>query len=226
VGEAFFMSLSFHRHLTLFGGSFNPPHVGHAQAANGLLKNPGVGKLLVLPTYGNPMKPGVPAFEHRLQMAKLNFPEFEVTDFEGVHQTKSTFDLLSRANLIAGEQPVAFVIGTDQFENLASWVNFPTFLGLCDWIVMVRKPKKLDACETAIRAFEASGVLKSTRDPMEFEVRANGKVRSLRFVETDATEVSSTQIREKLALGKKTEITAYLKKDVLAYVERNSLYGT
>jgi nicotinate-nucleotide adenylyltransferase len=220
------MSLSFTHHLTLFGGSFNPPHLGHAQAALGLLQNPGVGKLVVLPTFGNPLKPGVTTFQHRFQMAKLNFPEFDVLDFENVEQTKSTFELLSRVNLLAGEQPVAFVIGTDQFQQLDAWINFPTFLGLCDWIVLVRKPSTLDSCETAIRKLDSSGILKATRDPLEFEMRVNGKTRSLRFVETNAIAVSSTQIREKLALGKKAELAPYLKKDVLEYVERNSLYGT
>ena len=220
------MSVSFTNHLVLFGGSFNPPHIGHAEAAQGLLKNPGVGKLIVLPTYGNAQKPGVPSFHHRYEMAKLNFPDFEVLNFEQTHQTTSTFQLLSCVQLLAGERPVAFIIGTDQLQNLKQWINFPNFMSLCDWIVLVRKPITLDVCADSIRSLEAAGILKSTRDPLEFEVRANSKVRFLRFVETNATQISSTQIRETLALGKKSDLAPYLKKDVLEYIERNSLYGT
>ena len=217
----------FQNHIALFGGSFNPPHLGHLVAARGLLQNPGVKKVLVLPSFGNPLKPeSSVSFEKRFEMAKLNFEELEVSSFEKVQMTNSTSELLSQIKLLTAEHPDAFIIGTDQFNSLASWVDFPNFLLLCDWIVLLRQPHPVDSCASAIRKYESLGILRSTRDPQTFEIKKGPHLRHLRLVETDAQEVSSTFIREQLALRKKDKIKHLLKPEVLDYIERNSLYGT
>jgi nicotinate-nucleotide adenylyltransferase len=220
------MNRFFQNHLVFFGGSFNPPHLGHQDAAQGLLKSPGVKKVLVMPSYGNPLKTHKTSFQDRFEMAKLNFPELDVSRFEEEQKTTSTFDLLSKANPISEGHPIAFAIGTDQFETLESWVNFPRVLSLADWLVLLRKPKTLDDCGSTLKKYESLGVLKATRDPYTFEIGNGAQMKTLHFVETEATNTSSTLIRENIALGRVEEVKKYLKSDVMNYIERNSLYGT
>jgi nicotinate-nucleotide adenylyltransferase len=221
------MSNDFQNHVVLFGGAFNPPHLGHVDAVRGLAKNPAARKVIVLPTFGNPLKPETTSFENRFEMAKLNFPQVEVSRFEADQKTTSTFDLLTRVNLLASDQPVAFVIGTDQLASLDQWVNFPQFLSMCDWLVLLRKPKTLEQCGPILQSLETRGVLKPTRDPFSFEICASqNKPRTLRIVPTDAANISSTEIREKIALGKNEEVKKFLNPEVQEYIERNRLYGT
>ena len=220
------MNFEFREHLAVFGGSFNPPHLGHLDAVDGILKNPGVKKVIIMPSYGNPLKPNITSFDERFEMAKLNFLGFEVSTFERDHQSASTFELLSKIQALAGEDRVAFAIGTDQFETFESWVNFPAVLSLSDWIVLLRKPQRLNDCGPTLQKFLSANILRPTRDPYRFEIGLGPSKRLLQFVETDAPDTSSTLIREKFALGKIQDIKKYLKSDVLNYIERKSLYGT
>ena len=218
------MSFSFESHVVLFGGSFNPPHLGHVAAIQGLFQNPKLNRLKVLPSHGSPLKGSVLPFEHRYQMAKLAFEKFaEVSRFEEEEKTEFTWQVLEK--LSQKHPKLAFVIGTDQLEQIDRWGRFPEVLSLSDWIVLLRKPKSLESIQPTLQKLVKEHVLTSTADPREFKIMRNGKTRMLAIVNTDAPAVSSTHIREKLTLGKKDEVISLLPPPVMAYIERNKLYG-
>src|SRR3954447_542478 len=75
----------------VFGGRFDPPHLGHREAVRGLFEYPGVRRVLIIPSASPPHKPTFAAAEDRVQMAQLNFkstatdsypPEVEVNLLE------------------------------------------------------------------------------------------------------------------------------------------------
>jgi nicotinate-nucleotide adenylyltransferase len=217
------MSTSFQHHLALFGGSFNPPHQGHAIAIEGLRENPGVKGTLVIPSYGTPLKRVAVSFEDRLEMARLAFSHLaEVSDIEGREKISCTWQLLERFQGLHGK--VAFVIGTDQFSSLRAWVRFPWVLTLADWIVLLRKPDGMDAVRQALSGFLAENLIAPTADPLEW--RVTGSHRVIRFAETRAPLASGTSIREWLESGNKGAAVNLLPKSVLEYIERKHLYGT
>ena len=217
------MSTSFDRHLALFGGSFNPPHRGHLEAIQGLKKNPGVGRVVVVPSRGTPLKTVTTSFEDRLEMARLAFENVaEISDLEGRKQLTFTWELLEQTRSLGENR--AFVIGTDQFLSFRSWNRFPEVLSLCDWIVLLRKPQGMDAVAALLRSFQGENLLQSTPDPREWRITGSGRV--VRFVETDAPEISSTKIRENFALGKPSENNAWIDSRVIEFIERKHLYGT
>ncbi len=221
------MSTSFGAHVALFGGSFNPPHLGHVHAVRGLKKNPGVGRVVVVPSRGTPLKTVDVAYEDRLEMAKLAFAsEADVSDIEGREQLTFTFELLERYRAIAPK--LAFVIGTDQFLGFRGWKRFPQVLSMCDWIVLLRKSADSAADLAAVTAMQAAlrdeGVLSTTKDPSEWRIA--GSERVMRFVETDAPEISSTRIRENFALNRSPENAAWIPRPVLEWIERKHIYGT
>lgn len=188
------MSFDFRESTALFGGSFHPPHLGHTQAVQGLFQNPGVRKVLILPSYGTPLKKVSITFDQRMEMAKLAFtllPHVEISDFEQKNQIQYTWQLLEK--LAPQLKNPAFVIGTDQFIKLDQWAKFPEVMGMCDWIVLLRKPTTLDTLKPVIQKWVQEQVLKTTEHDHEFI--AMGK--KLKFVPTDAIEVSSTRLREK-----------------------------
>lgn len=216
------MSFDFHESTALFGGSFHPPHLGHTQAIQGLLKNPGVKNVIVLPSYGTPLKKVPVSAEQRMEMARLAFAELPCTtisDFELKNKTEYTWQLLSQFS--SQVKNPAFVIGTDQFQKLDQWMNFPEVLGMCDWIVLLRKPVTLSALQPTIRKFVQSQVLKTTGNDHEFMVMG----KRLKFVETEAMEVSSTHLREQIALGDWESVQKKLAPAVKDYIRRNQIYG-
>lgn len=216
------MSFDFRETTALFGGSFHPPHLGHARAIEGLFQNPGVSKVVVLPSFGTPLKKVAVGFEHRMEMAKIAFehlPHTKVSDFEFRHQTQFTWQLLEK--YVPQLKNPAFVIGTDQFQKLNQWAKFPEVLGLCDWIILIRKPLTLDAIQESIQNLVDQHILRPTGNQDEFV--AQGK--RMKFVETDAPEVSSSMIREKIALNQWAEIEKWIDPNVKNYLLRNQIYG-
>lgn len=216
------MSIDFHESTAIFGGSFHPPHIGHLQAIQGLLKNPGVRRIMVLPSYGTPLKKVSVAFEQRMEMAKLAFqqlPSVEISDFENKNQTQYTWQVLEK--LVPQVKNPVFVIGTDQFLNLEKWSKFPEFLGMCDWIVLLRKPSSLASIQPAIRNLVQTQLLKPAGSDREFSVMG----KKMLFVETEAMEVSSTWLREKISLNEWGSVQSLIPNPVKDYILRNHIYG-
>ena len=210
-------------HTALFGGSFNPPHAGHVSAVRGLLKTPGVRRVKVVPSFGMPLKEASVSFEHRLAMTRVAFEGLaEVDGIEGEHRIGFTWQLLEA--LKGRGEPLAFVMGSDQLESLPRWSRFPDVLRLCDWIVLGRKPGGLDRAERAAATLVAGGILTRTEAPGVY--LTPGKGSSLRLCETEAPELSSTRIREFLALNQKESAGELLPPGILDFIERNKLYGT
>jgi nicotinate-nucleotide adenylyltransferase len=216
----------------VFGGSFNPPHSGHVEAVKGLLDRQalqGVSQVMILPSFGTPLKEVSVSFEQRFEMTRLAFEELKasdrihVSDFEAKEKTQFTWQVLE--GLRGQLKDAAFVIGTDQFEKLDQWARYPDLMGLCDWVVLLRKPRKLPELEQTIRKFTSQGWLQTTSNDSEYKIKVGTNMRKLVFIPTDAKESSSTNVRELIALGKKEELKTLIPERVYEYIERNQLYG-
>lgn len=232
--------------IAVFGGAFDPPHLGHLEALHGLLRNPGVREIRILPT-GNPaLKTAQTEAKHRLAMTRLNFKNarnpsgksIEVDDREVLRQNERpsyTFDTLlefrREMGIGAGEvAPLAFIIGADQVAKLDQWYRFPEILGLCHWIGLERAPEGADEMHAATDRLKTLGALESYGSDRLFRTRpGSGPATTFQCVQTPARAVSSTEIRRQFALGvteKEAEKTLNLAPDVESYLKANRLYGT
>ena len=230
----------------VFGGTFDPPHLGHREAVAGLFRNPGVRRVLVIPSATPPQKPQAIASEHRVAMAKICFSEHlaslrnsaektirgeveidtqEIDRAKRSQQPSYTFDTLQELKRDHGQ--LAFVLGSDQLANLPTWHRFPEVLGLCHWIVLARKPLGEQIAETTLQQWQTSGWVRKEAAGWKIASQTSGIAPTITLVPTDAKEISSRNIRENLAKGVSNDtLEAMLPSEILSYLMEHRLYGT
>jgi nicotinate-nucleotide adenylyltransferase len=227
--------LNFSEITALFGGRFDPPHVGHEQAIAGLFLNPGVRDVLVLPTPQPSHKETVARLEQRIEMARLGLIEpFKKT---GAHSVKLDLREIERAKHKPGQPTysfdtlqeirrdipkLAFVIGTDQLSQFTSWHRYQETLKLCHWIVLGRKPEGMDLGRKILAEWESSRLVQKSKVSDQWGV--NGAETVMILCPTEAPHLSSTEIRMSIArTGEPPQ--DLLQAEVSAYLKVNKLYG-
>ena len=132
--------------IAIYGGSFNPPHIGHAEAARAACEALKPDKFLIIPTYVPPHKElekNSPGPEERLEMCRLAFgdlPGVKVSDMEikreGKSYTAETVDALMEKYPNA---EICIVMGTDMFLSFKSWYRWQDMLESCTLAVLSRE---------------------------------------------------------------------------------------
>lgn len=131
--------------IALFGGSFNPPHLGHVEAARSVVACLKPDRLLIMPTHVSPhkvMAEDTPSPELRLALCRLAFagiPEAEVSDLEMRREGKSyTADTLLELHTMYPEDELVLIMGTDMILSLESWSRPETIMALAEIAVLLR----------------------------------------------------------------------------------------
>ncbi len=218
----------------VFGGTFDPPHLGHFEAVKGLFTNPGVKRVIIMPSASPPHKPSNCSIQDRLKMAELcfqsrhflgpvlmNFFEIEASR-KNPSKLNYSFNTIQALSQEIPSQQLAFVIGTDQLEKFHTWYRFPEVMTLCHWIVLKRTPLPLEPALKEIQQFVGQGLLEN-QSGTHWKIK-NSK-NSMLLVDTPAPGWSSTQIRE--SITKTGQIPTHsLHPDVETYLKALGLYGT
>ena len=109
----------------LFGGSFNPPHAGHALVAEIAMRRLALDQLWWIVTPGNPLKSKselAPLAERlRLSEGVAKNPRIEVTAFEAAHNVRYTADTLA---LVRARNPgvdFVWIMGADSLRDFHRW---------------------------------------------------------------------------------------------------------
>lgn len=195
--------------IGIFGGTFNPPHLGHISMARTALHELPLERLFVVPTAVPPHKQMTDAVdgELRLEMARIAFgtlPRCEVSDVELRRRGKSyTVDTLRHFAAVFPQGELCFLLGGDMLRTMEQWREFEEILRLATLVAFRR--------ETDERLEQAAGHL----------TRRYGA--HIRLVEAPVIEVSSTQLREKIRNGERP--TEFVPQGVLDFVIQNNLYG-
>jgi len=214
----------------LFGGSFDPPHRGHLEAVQGLLQNPGVAKVWILPSGNHPFKNSTTSAQHCLAMTKLTFknqPGTEVSDYEVLNavQDQPTYTYQTLLDWKQKLSPLAFVIGSDQLENFSQWARFPDILGYVHWIILNRKEGNDDSLRVLQQWKESNLMSAISGRSQSWMTRIAGQSPTqIRLVETPARAISSSEVRRQYALTGKPPESAILPA-VQDYLKVNHLYG-
>lgn len=202
--------------IGIYGGSFNPPHLGHMAAAKAAVNTLGLDRLLIVPAGMPPhktMPQGTPTPEQRLAMAEimtdqLRLPDAACWDVEIRREGKSyTVDTLKEAKCRWPAAELWLLMGTDMFLSLQSWYQPEEIMRLAGICAFSR------AGEDTETQFEAQ---------KKFLTESYGaKVVTMSIPEL--VEISSTEIRERMGRGEGAE---YLHEAVYGYILREKLYGT
>ena len=194
--------------IGIFGGSFDPPHIGHIQAAKQAVEALRLDRLLMVPAHIAPHKQGSAADpQHRLtmlQIAARNAEGLEVSDLEiargGVSYTVGTVEAV-RADYPQAE--IFLLVGSDMFLSFQNWKCADRILAQVKLAVLCRGGKG-----ESIAIAEKKAELE--------------KAGHLVFcVENDAVDISSTQLRRLLAFQCADE---FLPAGVGDYILQNGLY--
>ena len=203
--------------IGIYGGTFNPPHLGHLAAAKTAVSVLGLDKLIWIPAAIPPHKDlpaHTPAPEHRLAMvertadAMLQPKLVSVSDMElerpGKSYTSDTLEVLSRQY---PEAELWLLMGTDMFLTLHLWHDPATILHLAG------------VCAFGRTEQDGEAVFAPQRDHL---VRTFG-ARVVTITLPGLVDISSTQLREMLQAG---EGERFLLPSVHGYILMNGLYGT
>src|SRR4051794_25903985 len=127
--------------VALFGGSFNPPHVGHVLAMAYVLSTARVDRLLMVPCFEHPFDKRLESFEHRYRMAQLAAAPFgqhvEVSDVE--RRLGGESRTLRTVKALRAERPDAelvLAIGADLLKERERWYGYSELVTLVEFFVV------------------------------------------------------------------------------------------
>ncbi len=110
----------------VFGGLFDPPHIGHLIIAQHVREEFNLGKIIFMPAGNPPHKTGSAPFIHRLRMIRLAVrgnPDFLVSSVEGGMRGKTyTIDVIQNLKR-RFHRPLYLIIGADQWREIKTWKN-------------------------------------------------------------------------------------------------------
>ena len=195
--------------IGLFGGTFDPPHLGHLILASEAQSQLELTRLLWILTPEPPHKQDqvITPIEHRLAMVKLAIaddPTFELSHVEldrpGPHYTLDTVKIIAAQNPDAEIVPI---IGGDSLGDLPTWHQPRELLYACHWVGVMRRPGDEDNLEALER--ELPGI--------------SSKVH---YVDAPLLEIASREIRSRIATGR--SVRYYLPQSVFEYITEHHLY--
>ena len=116
--------------IGIYGGTFNPPHIGHLHAAEQTVEILNLDKLLLIPDRIAPHKEipsGSPTPEQRLEMVRIaasGNPKLEVSDMELRREGPSySYITVEQLREIYPDAKLYLLMGTDMFLSFLSWKN-------------------------------------------------------------------------------------------------------
>ncbi len=198
--------------IGIYGGTFNPPHIGHIRAAKGVVRALGLRKLLVIPDRIAPHKElpeGSASPEQRLEMLRLalaDCPEIEVSDLELRRGGKSyTYETVAQLRKAYPHAELILLMGTDMFLSFHEWRNPELILKDASLGVFYRGEKgEKPAIEERKAQMEAQG-------------------HRVYLVRNEIVDISSTYLRRMLLFDC---AAPFLPEGVGDYIRANGLYGT
>lgn len=207
----------------LFGGTFDPVHLGHLRCAEEILELFALDKIFFIPNHVQPLKTagGILPFHHRAQMLRLaieNNPSFDISSIEATRGGKSYS--IETIRYFLGNSPegtdLYFILGQDAFHDIQRWKDWQELLQLCHFVVMTRPGHKTKTLKDILPPdtlpfFEYNHATDSFEGPA-------GRV--LFFRTLTLMDISSTDIRNRVREGR--SIRYLVPEPVHEYILRKS----
>lgn len=187
--------------VAIFGGAFDPPHLGHSLVIQQILTHKVVDQVVLMPSGSHPFQKKMSSEQHRLQMLELmvasliDTPRVVISDYElKRQQTSYSYETLKAFSQQDQNAQYCWLIGSDLVPHFHLWKNYQAIL-------------------------KNYGVLVYPRAGYE-DVRVLPGMKWLGQVDT--VSVSSSQVRDQIKKGE--SVTGLLGQAVAEYSERHLLY--
>ncbi|MGA2488809.1 MAG: nicotinate-nucleotide adenylyltransferase [Anaerolineales bacterium] len=195
--------------IGIFGGTFDPPHLGHLILTAEAHAQLGLNRCLWVLTPDPPHKQNqsITPLGDRLEMVKLAIagdPQFELStvdmDRRGPHYAVDTVKIIAAQNPGAN---MIYLMGGDSLHDLPLWHRPADFVAACHAIGVMRRPS----------------------DPInlsDLEKKFSGLSVKVRFVEAPLIDIAAHEIRRRIAVGR--PFRYFLPNQVYAYIVAHNLY--
>jgi nicotinate-nucleotide adenylyltransferase len=211
--------------LGIFGGTFNPPHMGHISSMQTVQKKLGLGQVLMIPAFKNPLKIETegPSPQQRLQMCELAVrgwqPILNVNPIEiNAGGTSFTVDTLTTLSSQHSEDDLYLIIGMDQLEDFSKWKSWQKIITLANVVITSRPGYHLPTSVDQLPSF-----LQSEVEDFEFNTISLKSGKSIELIQLPDMEISSSQLRKMIRSNK--NVQKYLPLSVESYIRDNKLYS-
>ncbi len=196
--------------IGVYGGSFNPPHIGHIRAAQWAVDTLGLSKMLLIPCNISPGKPECQdkAENHqRLEMLRLAMADCEKLQLCEMELERGgisyTCDTVTQLRKDYPNAELILCMGSDAFTHFESWKDTETILSNVSLAVFYRGKRSDDMAQVQSRLEERGAKIYVLENPV--------------------TQISSTQLRRLLAFQC---ASPFLQPSVARYIQDESLYST
>ena len=218
------LSIMIKKDIAIFGGTFNPVHIGHYEIVKYFIDNYIVDEVWVLPSYESPHKEidTKKSFDDRVNMLKLAFSElknvvintFEEEYYNKVNDKTYSYEVLNALKNKYLNCRFHFVVGFDSIKNIYTWHNYVDLIRNYWFYIFDREDDEFKTIEQK----------KNYLDNL-------GKNFGFKFIyemfDIKITNISSSEIRNAFK-NYNTNIeflNKYLNKNVIKYIIDNNLYG-
>lgn len=202
------------KRIGIFGGSFNPVHLGHLSIAETASREFDLQRVIFIPCKVSPFKTDDEPRQYlddkqRVEMLELSIkdrPNFEISLIElnrgGVSYS---YDTVVEIKKIYPNSPLSFIIGTDSLLTLSKWHEIGALLNLCDFVTV-----------------ERPGINKSLdKNSLGFSPEMSRNL-LLKAIRGQPMDISSSDIRGRVAQG--LSLQGLVPRAVEEYIAANGLY--
>ena len=187
----------------MFGGTFDPPHIGHLLVAQTIFEAENFDKIVFIPTFKTPGKNNITHIKDRLAMLRMavtSNPNFEISDLEIQRGgTSYTIDTIReyKSDQDCDSRELYYLIGSDSLQIFHTWKDPREILDECQVIVAIRP------------GFRPSDI-------------SNWILRKVRFANIPRFEISSSTIRSRWQENK--TIRYMVTQPVWEYINDHGIY--
>ncbi len=191
----------------IYGGTFNPPHIGHVCAAKEFCSQMLLDKLIIIPSFIPPHKEYKSDVTHneRLEMCKIAFSGLKKTEISDIEIKRGgrSYTYLTLEELNDKDSDLYLLCGTDMYLSLDTWKNPEQIFSMAK-ICYIRRENDIENIE----------LIKSKTN--DYVKKYNAEIFA---IDANVIEVSSTEIREDIKSNYR-----FLSDELVEYITERKLY--
>jgi nicotinate-nucleotide adenylyltransferase len=219
--------------IALFGGSFDPPHLGHTGIAIAAAERLHLDRVLMAPAGRQPLKRNQTQspFEDRLALVELacaNHPPLVASDIDAPRQDDQfnyTYDALQDLCEGRPKDELFCLIGADSLQTLRQWYRAADALMLVQWIVAARPGFPLEILPNLLPAGVQAGAPQQGDSWLRVPLSSGSQQQTLWLLPGLDYEISATELRAALAGGPGGITERVLDPAVAEYARKHRLYA-